>query len=644
MTLGPAILLRNARLLAPAAGVLLLVSAALAPAFAFEIFGRKFFEANDDEEVAVVPDAQPYTLDLTVEGGDEDLTEAIRKASALVREENRPPPPGTAGLLARARGDYGRIVAALYANGRYGGTIDIRVQGQPVDSIRPDVELPDPVPVSVRVEPGPVFRFGKIRIDGLPQAQMTREDRRALDLDSWELKEGAEARSGAILDSEGRLIDLWQQRGHPTAGVPTREIVADHRNQTVDVTLVVEPGPAAALGPVAITGTERMNPEFVRWMTGIRPGEPYDPDTLERARGRLQRLGVFSSVSLVEDEVVGADGLLPVTFNLSERKRRVVGGGASYSTVEGATLEAYWMHRNLFGRAESLRFDASVSRIGAEDLGGLNYAAATTFRRPGVFTPDTDFTLQLAGKREFVDTYESRVVSAKAGFEHRFSEELTASVLANVERSYVEDAFGDNQYLIVSLPAQLDYDGRDNKLDPTEGLRGTIHAEPLLELERSTLALAARGSLSGYRSFGEDDRMILAGRLAFGSIVGGSLEDIPANRRFFLGGGGSIRGYEYRSVGPRIDDEVVGGLSFWEASAEMRFRIAKNIGLVPFIDAGTAYEDPIPDFSEEIRVGAGVGLRYFTPLGPLRLDVATPLTRQEGDPNIALYVGLGQAF
>ena len=138
--------------------------------------------------------------------------------------------------------------------------------------------------------------------------------------------------------------------------------------------------------------------------------------------------------------------------------------------------------------------------------------------------------------------------------------------------------------------------------------------------------------------------MILAGRLALGSIVGGSLEDIPANRRFFLGGGGSIRGYEYRSVGPRIDDEVVGGLSFWEASAEMRFRVAKNIGLVPFIDAGSAYEDPIPDFSEKIRVGAGVGLRYFTPLGPLRLDVATPLTRQEGDPTFALYVGLGQAF
>ena len=126
-----------------------------------------------------------------------------------------------------------------------------------------------------------------------------------------------------------------------------------------------------------------MDPEFVRWMTGIKPGEPYDPDTLKRARERLQRLGVFSSVSVVEAEVVGADGILPVTFNLSERKRRVIGGGASYSTLDGATLEAYWMHRNLFGHAESLRFDASVSRIGAQDLGGLELCAGDDLQAAG---------------------------------------------------------------------------------------------------------------------------------------------------------------------------------------------------------------------------------------------------------------------
>jgi translocation and assembly module TamA len=616
------------------------MTGAALPAAAFTLFGHTFFEGKS--ETAIVPDAQPYTLEVKVAGGDKGLLKAIRGASSLARDAKRPP-PGTAGLIARARGDYGRILAALYGRGFYGGTIAIDVAGQRVETLRPDVDLPDPVAVTVSVDPGPLFHFGKVDIEGMPPGPMTREDAKALDLDTWTLTQGAVAKSGAILSAEGRLVEAWRQRGYPKAASVRRDVVADHRTGLIDVTLVVEPGPKADFGAVSVTGTERIDPEYARFMTGIRPGMPYDPDTLRRARERMQDAGAFASVAVTEGPV-GPDGLIPIAFTLSERKRHLIGGGVSYSTVDGAALQGYWMHRNLFGHAESLRFDASVSRLFAEAVGNVSYSLATTFRRPGIFTPDTDATLKLWGEREFVDAYESRTIGGKAGLERRFNERLTGTTGLNVEWDQVHDALGKNSYLLVSLPTTLDYDARDDKLDPTEGFRGTLSAEPLVDILSGAVALIAQGSLSGYYSVAGNDRLVLAARGATGSIIGASLEDIPATRRFFLGGGGSIRGYSYRSVGPRANGDVVGGLSFVEGSLELRYRLTDTIGIVPFLDAGAAYPDTIPNFSEDLRFGAGIGLRYHTPLGPLRFDVAIPLNPRDGDPSFAFYAGLGQSF
>ena len=449
----------------------------------------KFFERDD--ETVVVPDAQPYTLTLDIAGDDKDLTKAIRAASSLARDEKKPP-PGTAGLVARARGDYGRILASLYANGYYGGNIAISVNGAPVETLRPDIDLPDPVGVRVAIDPGPLFHFGEVTLLGLPAEPLTREDADALDLEASDLKTGAVARSGAVLETESRLLKVWRQRGHPKAAIVTRDLIADHRNSTVDVTLNVEPGPIASLGEPLVTGTDRVDPEFARYMTGIRPGEQYDPQKIARSRQRLQDLGVFASVSVEEGASVGPDGVLPLTFVLTERKQRLIGAGASYSTIDGATLEGYWMHRNLFGHAESLRFDAELSGIGADDLEDFSYELATTFRRPGVFTPNTDATLKLEAEREDVDPYESTTFFGKVGFEHRFSPELLGSTALNGELDEIDDAFGNNEYLLVSLPSKLDYDGRDNRLDPTRGFRAILEADPFADIKRARSRSSAR--------------------------------------------------------------------------------------------------------------------------------------------------------
>ncbi|MGQ7793276.1 autotransporter assembly complex protein TamA [Faunimonas sp. B44] len=614
-------------------GLALAPGSASAQGFFSRLFGREAPEP--------VPDAQPYTLDFQVT--DEALRNSLQAASNLYAERDRAP-PGTPGLLARARGDYARILAALYREARYGGVIRITIGGRAPEAIALDEPLPDPVDVTVSVDPGPLFTFGQVRIQGAPETFDPDEEEANLDLADLELVPGAPARSGRIIAAEQRIVTVWRQRGHPKAAIESREVVADHATNIVDVTIVARPGPEAPIGTVAVTGTERMNPEFVVRQTGLTPGEEYDPDTLQDARDRLLRLQVFSSVSIREGEFLDAMGRLPVTFALAERKRRVIGGGASYSTVDGAAVEAYWMHRNLFGRAERLRLDAQVGRIGSRDYDELTYRVGATFVKPGVFTPDTDVTLAALAQQDNVDPYERRSVSGRVALSHRFSDPLSAETGLLVERSRIKDAFGINNYLLVSLPSHLTWDSRDDKLNPTEGVHARFAVEPFHDLRNDATAVVLNATAASYLSLDEDDRFILAGRVGLGAIPGADIREVPADRRFFLGGGGSIRGYAYRNVGPKLGNEVTGGLSYWEASLELRARITETIGIVPFVDAGAAYQDPFPDFGEQTVIGAGLGLRYHTSIGPIRLDVARGLNRGKDDPAFAIYLGLGQAF
>ena len=408
-----------------------------APAFAFKIFGLKFFEPGD-EETEVVADAQPYTLEFTVAGADEELDEAIRNASSLARDEERPP-PGTAGLIARAKGDYGRILAALYADGHYGGTI--RHPGgrrSRWSSCSPTSRCPIPVAVSVAVDPGPLFHFGEIRIDGLPAEADDARRQEGAEPQRLGPDGGMEARSGAILDTEGRLVEVWRQRGHPKAERPTREIVADHRTNTLDVTLVVAPGPAAQLGPSRSTGTERMDPQFVHWMTGIKPGEPYDPDTLKRARDRLQRLGVFSSVAIVE----AARSVPTECFRSrsgrgaqapADRRRRLLFDDSTgrRSKPTGCTATCSATPRACASRRPS-------ARSGREDFGNLNYNVRSDVPPAGRLHAGHGLHAAGRGQRASSSRTPMRAAASapRPASTTTFSERLTGSMAFNVERDW----------------------------------------------------------------------------------------------------------------------------------------------------------------------------------------------------------------
>jgi translocation and assembly module TamA len=388
-----------------------------------------------------------------------------------------------------------------------------------------------------------------------------------------------------------------------------------------------------------------MDPAFVAWQSGIVPGQPFDPDVNERAVKNLRRLQVFNSTNLVEAGAVTRDGTLPMTIAVAERPLHVFGAGGSYSTVDGLGVEGYWEHRNLFGRAERLRLEARISGIDGADPRDFTYLAGATFIKPGVLTPLTDLTASLTATREVYDPYTQNTFRGRLGLAHEFSETLTGTIALNGEYDQVDDSFGNRDLVLVSLPAGLAYDDTDNRLEPTRGYRARLDLEPFHEFEFGNTGLWGKLQGSTYLALDEDGRYVVATRAAVGSIVGAPADELPANRLFFAGGGGSVRGYPYRSIGPRLDDDdVVGGRSLVEASLEFRAKVTDSIGIVPFVDAGSAFESSVPDFSEKIKVGAGIGARYYTGIGAIRLDVAMPVNPDKGDPAFALYIGIGESF
>jgi translocation and assembly module TamA len=359
---------------------------------------------------------------------------------------------------------------------------------------------------------------------------------------------------------------------------------------------------------------------------------------------------VFNSLRFVEAEEIGPDGRLPMTIVVQDRKPRSVGIGGTLSTIDGIGVAAYWQHRNLFGRGERLRFDAGVDGLG----GSLNpddydYNVGVTFTKPGVWTPDTSFVTGLLAQKVDFDTYREESITATAGFSQTFGKRLTGDLIAEVSRARYEDDFGTRTFTTFGLIGRGAYDRRNDPLNATRGYYLAATAQPFYEADYGNTAV--RGTLEGriYKGFGEDDKIVLAARALVGSYIGPSIEESPPDLLFFAGGGGSVRGYAYNSIGVATfelpgNSFVTGGKALAEASGELRYRINKSFGAVGFVDTGYVTQNSDLTGDSDMRTGAGLGVRYFTGLGVLRADLATPLNPRPQDGPVALYIGIGQAF
>ncbi len=578
-------------------------------------------------------------LNVTISGEvDEDLRSELENGSLLFDAAEAEQPPDVREIVSAAQADYRRMLAIFYDNGYFGPSISIKLDGREAADI-PAISPPNAVSnATITVVSGRAFRFGRTEIGPTTPAMRLPEG----------FAPGEPARVSEVQSAARATVSGWRDAGHAKASVADQKITARHDEQKLDVDVTIDPGPKLRFGPLTVEGKSKVRRERIYEIAALPEGEVFSPKELEDAAARLRRTGAFRSVAVIEEEVASDGETMPITASVVDNKPRRLGFGAEFATIEGLTLNAFWLHRNLFGGAERLRIDGFYGGIGG-DNGGIDYGIDFRFDRPATFSADTGFYAKL--QLEHIDdpNVESDTAAVEMGAEWRRSDEQTYRLGAGLRHSDTKDALDDTKYTTFYIPAGLTFDYRNNELDARRGYYLNYDTAPFLALSGIDSGFYNKFDLRGYRSFnvGNARATTLALRLQLGSLAGPSLEDAPSDFLFYSGGGGTVRGHDYQSLGVQVgsdDDDIVGGRSFLGISTEVRFRTQGALGFVGFFDAGYIGRKSFPDGSGEWHTGAGLGVRYATPIGPIRFDFAVPTSNNNGDNNFQLYFGIGQAF
>jgi translocation and assembly module TamA len=511
--------------------------------------------------------------------------------------------------------------------------------------VTPAAEGNDTFTRKVTVTTGPLFIVNSAKIAFVGGASVDDMTRAELDSVLKSLAVGMPARAAPVLETEDGLVLHLKNAGYPDARAEPVDALADGVAHTMDFTFQLQPGQRASFGDVKVSGLDRTKPDYVLSLKPWKPGERYSPQKLDEFRTRLAETGLFDSTSaqLSPDGRADGQGLdaRDVDVKLTERKRRTVTLGASASTSEGVGVEGSWQLRNLQGRGESLTVTAKAAT--------LDSSLETVWRRPNI---DGRYgrNLKIGAKIENLETdaFDQLGGTISATIEEQLTHRVRGSVGVNAGYASIEDdqtrLLGDRRrnVYIAGVSGTAEYIGVRDILDPQNGVRARLAVEPGATFGDTTIAFTkVTGEGSVYFGLGSD-KFTLALRGKAGSIIGPN--GAPPDRLFFAGGGGSVRGYDYQSLSPRdVNNNLIGGRSLVETSAEVRWRATKSFGLVAFVDAGAAGADVNPPI-DEMRAGAGLGVRYYAGFGPLRADIAAPLDKRTGDSDFQIYISIGQAF
>jgi translocation and assembly module TamA len=572
----------------------------------------------------------------------DEFIERFRELSTVEEYDDE---NSAARLAAQARADETLLQRMLRVYGYYDAqvirTVGGNVEGEEARSTAPEVRFD--------IIPGPRYTIGAVDLGSLEAAgadyAMLRE--------AFEVQVGDPVLSDTIVEERADLDLALGESGYPFAAISDPELLIDHDRQEGDLTMPVTPGGKYRFGRITSNLPEFMSGEHLEDIARFEPGDLYKRSLELDFRRAIQATGLVGSTRLTLNEVtppVGDEpGTVDVAVDMTKARLRTLAGRIGYGTGEGFKLEGSWEHRNLFPPEGMLRVRAIAGT--REQLAGV------TFRRNNFRGRDQVLTVDAFASTIDYEAYDARTASLVATFERvstllfqkPFSWSLGLEAVATAEREAdAEGNFGPRQtYFVGAIPGYAQWDTSDDLLNPTKGFRLGTRLSPEISVTNGEQSFYLRGQGDASYYLQTSERMVLAGRVRFASIPGAPLSAIAPSRRLYAGGANSVRGYGYRAIGPHnAAGDPTGGRSLAEVSVEARIQtgfLDGAIGIVPFIDAGTVGPGTVPNF-DEIKIGAGIGVRYLTGFGPLRFDVGVPLNPGPNDGPVAVYVGLGQAF
>jgi translocation and assembly module TamA len=554
---------------------------------------------------------------------DKKLIELLRNGSQLVALEDRRP-ASLAALRRRAENDLPRLSDIMQAQGYWQAQLSYAIA--PKD---------DEHRVTVTIDPGALFHIATVAFQNTEGGPLALAEK--LGPAAFGLAIGDPARSAPVANAERQITEEYARNAHPFAKVTDRKAVIDIATHTMAISYTVDPGAEARFGALTVDGLKRVDRDYVDRRIAWREGDPYDSRKVETTRQDLVKTNLFSSVRISHADALDDHGEVPMTIELAEGAPRSIGAGVAYNTNLGFGGSTFWEHRNLFGGGEDLRLSAGAAQ---RQLG-----VALAFRKPDFIDRNQSLLANAELLRVETDAFRSRRAVVFTGIERPLLPSITLDTGVSVEHANVTETTRSENYSLIGLPVVLRRDTTDDLLDPTIGSRQTLTMTPYHSIAGATLNfITSRIEERHYQRLDSTGRLLLAGYAALGSTVGVSRDTLPADKRFYAGGAGSVRGYGFQRAGPLgPDNEPLGGISSLELGLEFRYRITDTIGLAPFIEGGNVYPTSLPN-SLKLFYGAGIGFRYYTVVGPIRLDIATPFERRPGDDAVQFYISIGQAF